>query len=63
MTTDSIVVVIYHCLSCGEIRGQEGELPVPVCCDRPMAKAAQETVAAVSDLSTTAKEAHVGSDD
>lgn len=44
MTTEQIEVVIYHCLSCGEVICQVSDLPSPSCCDQPMAKAVKETV-------------------
>ena len=36
-------VEIYHCQCCGAMLRQEPDRPVPSCCGRPMAKAAEDT--------------------
>jgi hypothetical protein len=38
-------LMIFHCLSCGAILHREPEQEVPLCCGKPMIKAAGETVA------------------
>jgi hypothetical protein len=48
MTSDQIVVVTYHCVTCGEIVSQEEDLAVPTCCGKPMTQAVKETFSAAA---------------
>ena len=42
-------LVIYHCLACGAVMHNEPDQDVPQCCERPMIKAATETVGNAED--------------